>query len=79
MKGGQPKLADAPKADPSLGARKDGPPKDQNIPKEPCPIETSITLRKKQPGESISNTVPAKDLKLPEIIVFKLSQKGAQP
>lgn len=73
LKGGQPKIGDGPKADPSLGQRKDTGSKDQNIPKEPCSIEVSLGLRKKQPGEVITNTVPAKDLKLPEIKVFKLS------
>ena len=43
-------MSDVSKNDPSLGLRKDGGEKDLSIPKEPCSIEVSLGLRKKQPG-----------------------------
>lgn len=75
LKGGQPKINDAPKVDPTLGERTDGGGVQQVIPKEPCIIEVILALRKKQPGGNYTSTVPAKelkDLKQPEVAVFKL-------
>ena len=42
------------------------------------PIGDSIKLRKSQPGESVTNTVPNKD-KNQNDLVFQLSLKGEGP
>lgn len=50
LKGDGPKLREDKVVDPSLGERKDGK-EEKEIPKTPCPIETSLRIRKKEPGE----------------------------
>lgn len=49
------------------------------VEQKPCPIESSINARLKQPGESLANVVPKKDTKEGEEGVFKLKLKGGQP
>ena len=69
LKGGQPELAGGPKSDPSLGKRVGGA-EEANIPKQPCPIQISIEVRKKD--GTITSVVRGAE-NLGEVVeVFKL-------
>lgn len=52
-----------------MGQVKEGMERRQTIPKEKCPIETSIGIRKKEPGESVTS-VSRGDKSVPEVDVF---------
>lgn len=66
--GDQPELIESPLKDPSLGQRIGGE-EESNIPKQPCPIQISLEVRKKE-GSTLTAVVRNAGNNADEVHVF---------